>query len=202
MASSSVQAAISKAASELQSIERSLTSSQRLNTSTNSYSTTAMQNATMRTARHAADDNTDVDVATSPDGRSVRVSVRQHGDTSVGVRSQDLARDFGVTVGARSSSTAVLQALQMLQDRIKRLEKEKIKMQHDFSDLNETFSRYRVTKDNEFAEFERAVELERAQFKSKQTRFESQIGAKATELREYSEVSHSLQLQVEVRGTN
>jgi len=198
MASSNVQAAISKAAAELQSIERSLSTSQHLATTHASYSTSAMHNASMRSTRNAPDEHTDVDVATSPDGRNVRVSVHQRGDTSVGLRSQDLARDFGVSVGARSNSTAVLQALQMLQDRIKRLEKEKLKMQHDFGDLDSMFSRYRTSKDEELAEIERAFELERAQFKSKSTRFESQISAKTSELRDCSDNAHQLQLQIEV----
>mgnify|MGYP005991541061 CR=1 FL=1 len=198
MASSNVEAAISKAAAELQSIERSLSASQHMTTTSNSYRTTAMQNSSMRSTHIAPDEHTDVDVATSPDGRNVRVSVHQRGEASVGLRSQDLARDFGVSVGARSNSTAVLQALQMLQDRIKRLEKEKLKMQHDFNDLDSMFSRYRSSKEDELAEFERACELERAQFKSKQTRFESQLAAKTSELRDCSEHSHKLQLQVEV----
>jgi len=71
-------------------------------------------------------------------------------------------------------------------------------MQHDFTDLDSMFSRYRSSKEDELAEIERAFELERAQFKSKQTRFESQLAAKSSELRECSDHSHKLQLQIEV----
>ena len=206
MASTDVGSAIARAAAELQSIERSLASSrshlprQQAGGHDVSFASTAWQDATTRTS-HFGDEQTGIDVTTSPDGRQVRVSVQSKGD-GVHLDSGSLGRDVGVSVGQRSSSLSVLRALQMLQDKIKRLERNKSDLERQIQGLQDSNERQRAAHADELAEIEKARELERAEFTSTITRLEAQVASFKASLHQSKESKDSLEQRVSVSRSN
>lgn len=172
--------AIAKASAELQSIERSLAGTRSLlpsHSGGHGHSFSALHDATLRSS-HFQGDGADVDVTTSPDGRQVRVAVTQRQEGGgLTMDSAELGRELGVAVGPRSSSMSVLRALQMLQDKIKRIERSKSEVQRQLEELQADFDRYRAAHGAEIAEIDRARELERAEFHSTIARLEARLAA-------------------------
>ena len=180
--SSAVGSAIAKASAELQSIERSLAGTRSLlpSHSGGQASFSALHDATQRSSHFEAD-GADVDVTTSPDGRQVRVAVTHHADSrGISLDKSALGQDLGVTVGPRSSSLAVLRALQMLQDKIKRIERSKGELQRQLEELQADYDRHRAAHRAELAEIDKARELERAEYQSTIARLEAKLAAQVS----------------------